>query len=110
MYNDVITWLGAGYIADVVLFYFSKAFDVVNHSLLLDKLRVLGVHDPLLSWISDFLLGHTMQVSVSRGTSSSKDILSGVSQGSILGPLCSWYISTSYHYMINLNANSSMMT
>lgn len=38
-----------------VLFDFSKTLDV-NHSLLIDKLWLLGVHGPLLSWISVFLL------------------------------------------------------
>ena len=86
VYNDVTAWLDAGYIVDLVLFDFSKAFDV-NHALLIDKLRILGIHGPLLSWITEFLLGRTMQVSVSGCTSSSKDVLSGVPQGSVLGPL-----------------------
>ena len=53
VYNDVTAWLDTEYIVDVVLFDFSKAFDVVNHSLLIDKLRLLGVHGPLLSWITE---------------------------------------------------------
>lgn len=87
VYNDVTAWIDAGYVVDVVLFDFSKAFDVVNHSLLIEKLRLIGLRGALLSWIKDFLLGRTMQVTVSGCISSSKDVLSGVPQGSVLGPL-----------------------
>ena len=48
---------------------FSKAFDVVSHPLLLDKLQLLGFDSIAISWIKSFLIGRTMSLSVS-GTSS----------------------------------------
>lgn len=87
VYDNVTAWLDAGYIVDVVLFDFSKAFDIVSHPILIDKLKLLGIKGPLLSWIADFLQGRTMHVTISGCTSAPKEVLSGVPQGSVLGPL-----------------------
>ena len=87
VYNDVVSWLDSGYAVDVVLFYFFKAFDKVSHTVLLSKLHLLGIGGSLLNWIGDFLVDISMHVSVSGVHSGSKLVLSGVSQGSVLGPL-----------------------
>ena len=65
MYNDVTDWLDSHYAVDVVLFDFSKAFDVVSHDVLVTKLSVLGISGQLLQWIADFLTAREMCVSVS---------------------------------------------
>lgn len=54
VYNDVASWFELGYCVDIVLFDFSKAFDVVSHDVLIKKLRLLGIGRPLLDWIRDF--------------------------------------------------------
>ena len=86
-YDSVSKWYDEGYIVDVVLFDFSKAFDVVPHSILLAKLGSLGICGSLLSWIRDFMVGRAMRVSVLGSWSNSREVLSGVPQGSVLGPL-----------------------
>jgi ribonucleases P/MRP protein subunit RPP40 len=85
---DIITnALDKGSCVDIVYFDFSKAFDTVPFALLLQKLKRAGVSDTLLLWISNFLSDRSFTVKVDTAFSSDKPVLSGVPQGSILGPL-----------------------
>ena len=67
---------------------FSKAFDKVYHGVLLfHKLRDIGITGKLGCWIHSFLTNRFQYVSVNRRKSSRSIVLSGVPQGSVLGPL-----------------------
>ena len=66
---------------------FSKAFDRVPHFRLLSKLENLGIKGKLLNVVKDFLTNKKFRVSVEGKFSTLKDILSGIPQGSVLGPL-----------------------
>ena len=87
VYNEVSKTVDEGAVVDIVLFDFSKAFDVVSHNILLDKLYKLGITDVLLQWFASFLSGRQMQVGIAGRTSAARDVKSGVPQGSVLGPL-----------------------
>ena len=86
VYNDISLWLDGGHAVDLILFDFSKAFDLVSHPILLRKLQLLGMDPQLLIWIEAFLTSRTMTVSVKDKLSSPRLVGSGVPQSSVLGP------------------------
>ena len=72
---------------DVFYMDISKAFDVVSHPKLLFKLEKYGIRGKFLSWIRAFLSGRSQCVAVNDVLSPEEAVLSGVPQGSVLGPL-----------------------
>ena len=72
---------------DVIYTDFAKAFDSIPHERLLNKLEHLGVRGDILNWIRSFLTGRTQCVKVECFTSKWMEVVSGIPQGSVLGPL-----------------------
>ena len=66
---------------------FSAALDRVNHKALIFKLRQLGVGDPFLSILTEFLSNRLYMVVVDGQFDDYKNVISSVLQGSVLGPL-----------------------
>ena len=72
---------------DVVYLDFAKAFDKVDHEILIRKLELFGIKGKLLAWIKDFLLNRQQLVTVFGVHSVLTLVLSGVPQGSDLDPI-----------------------
>lgn len=79
--------LDLGHQVDVLYFDFKKAFDRVNNDILLAKLNALGFAPSLLRLLADYLRDRQQYVRLGIYESTSYHTRSGVSQGSILGPL-----------------------
>ena len=65
----------------------SKAFDTIDHSILLCKLHHYGIHSFMLDWFRSYLSGRSQYVNINGVNSDRLDITYGVPQGSVLGPL-----------------------
>ena len=65
---------------------FRKAFDVVDHSILLNKLIKYKFNRRTMDWFTSYLSNRQQAVDIGKGLSSFAQIRSGVPQGSILGP------------------------
>ena len=65
----------------------SKAFDSINHDLLLKKLYAYGIHGAELTWFTDYLAERKQRVVLNNISSEWAKVTTGVPQGSILGPL-----------------------
>ena len=79
--------LDEGLQVDTMYTDFQKAFDTVDHLVLLRKLSCWDFCGPLLTWVQSYLSGREQTVKVSNSLSSSISVTSGVPQGSHLGPL-----------------------
>ena len=72
---------------DVIYFDFAKAFDTVSHDLILQKLKIqYNIDGTLLKFFTEYLRCRKRRVIMENVVSESVDVLSGVPQGSILGP------------------------
>ena len=79
--------LDAGHQVDVIYTDFEKAFDKVPHKRLLSKLCAYGVNEELIKWIESFLVSRFQRVRINGELSKAQPVLSGIPQGSVLGPI-----------------------
>ena len=70
----------------LVLLDFSKAFDIIEHGVLLRKLRELGVSIQATGWFRSYLTNRNQRVRIGCEVSDPRQVAYGVPQGSILGP------------------------
>ena len=83
------TWLKAineGKLVGCAMIDFRKAFDLVDHKSLLNKLDIYRFSALSLSWLKSYLSNRTQQVVINNSSSNIGDVVCGVPQGSILGP------------------------
>ena len=90
-----------------VLTDLSKAFDCICHDLLIPKLNAYGLYLPTLKLITDYPQNRKQRTKIGSVYSDWEDIISGVPQDSILGPLlfntflCDWFLEDENNYFAN---------
>ena len=87
MINKFHEAINNGQIIGMVMVDFRKAFDLVDHTLLLKKLRHYKISNETLLWFSSYLLNRKQKVVINNIESTTENIVCGVPQGSILGSL-----------------------
>ena len=85
--HDLICHRESSKQVDVAILDFSKAFDTVPHKRLLGKLEMYGISGDIHTWIKSFLVGRRQSVVVDGARSKEEEVISGVPQGTVLGPL-----------------------
>ncbi|MEL7196428.1 MAG: reverse transcriptase domain-containing protein [Bacteroidota bacterium] len=83
----ILRYLEAGDCADTIYLDFAKAFDKVDHFILCKKLKEKRIGGKVGAWLHNFLTNRTLQVSANGALSSPAPVLSGVPQGTVLGPI-----------------------
>ena len=72
---------------DVIYLDFAKAFDKVDHQILLKKLHAYGIRGKLLTWLHAYLTNRWQTVVINGIHSYPARVISGVPQGTVLGPI-----------------------
>ena len=85
-YGNVYGEFDEGKAIDIIYLDFKKAFDRVNHDLLITKIRKIGITGKINQWIENWLKNRKQRVIINGETSEWADVTSGVVQGSVMGP------------------------
>ena len=86
-FDSVYEGLQEGADTDTICLDYEKAFDKVDHRLLIVKMKIYNFLPEIIKWVESFLFDRSQTVLVNGQRSNIENILSGVPQGSVLGPV-----------------------
>ena len=85
--NDILVNMDNKEVTLLVLLDLSAAFDTVDHNILLNRLKNIGISGLVYDWFSSYLTGRTQAVFLDGVSSDQVNLTCGVPQGSVLGPI-----------------------
>ena len=85
--SNIFEQVDDGRVCGVLFLDLRKAFDTVNHNILLSKLSTYGLRHSATTWLESYLCDRVQVTRVGQGVSGERNVVCGVPQGSILGPL-----------------------
>ena len=99
VYDNIMTTLNSSVSIDMIYLDFDKG----DHNILLHKVKALGIQSKLDTWIHSFLSNRTHHVRLPGGQSTCSEVLSGVPQGTVLGPVLFLILMSDITEGINCN-------
>ena len=85
--DKILNWFDQGFLTGLIAIDLQKAFDTIDHTILLEKMVFFGFSNGVISWFQSYLADRSFFINLEDSFSTKGDITCGVPQGSILGPL-----------------------
>ena len=85
--DSILREMDSGNVTALIMLDMSSAFDTVDHSTLIHRLKLLGIKDTALDWFVSYLSDRSQYVRIGNSTSGKTVLMFGVPQGSVGGPL-----------------------
>jgi len=102
--DEIVRNTDGGLVTALVLLDFSRAFDTINHNLLLSILHFIGLGDGPVALFQSYIMDRCQRVLLSNSLSDSVHIRSGVPQGSVLGPLLFLIYTSEFFNSVNFSS------